>query len=149
MNSNHIVFQPRPELAIALLRASLGTVFLAHCIVLKLFTYTLTGTAAYFVSIGLPALLAYVVFAMEAIGGVLLVLGVGTRLVAAVMVPVMIGALWAHAANGWVFTAVNGGWEYPLILVVLSIAQSLLGSGAFALKPAIARPRNVRAHASA
>src|SRR5690606_40662371 len=57
----------------ALLRISLGAMFIAHSIVLKYFTYTLAGTADYFTSIGLPAFLAYVVFAAEAIGGVLLV----------------------------------------------------------------------------
>jgi putative oxidoreductase len=37
--------------------------------------------------------------------------------------------------NGWVFSAPGGGWEYPTYLFVLSIAQFLLGDGAFALKP--------------
>ena len=44
-----------------------------------------------------------------------------------------IGALWAHSGNGWVFSSANGGWEYPLYLIVLSAAQVLLGEGAFAL----------------
>ena len=63
-----------------LLRVALGIMFIAHSVVLKYFTFTLAGTAQYFASIGLPAFLAYVVFAVEAIGGVLLVLGIGTQL---------------------------------------------------------------------
>lgn len=122
------------EYATTLLRISLGVMLLAHSVVLKLFTFTLAGTAAYFESIGLPGFLAYVVFAMEAIGGVLLVLGIGTRWVAAALIPVLLGALWVHAGNGWVFSAANGGWEYPLYLVVLCVAQFLLGDGAFALQ---------------
>jgi putative oxidoreductase len=118
---------------IALLRVSLGLMFIAHSVVLKHFTYTLAGTAQFFESIGLPGPLAYVVFWMEAVGGVLLVLGVQTRVVAAALVPILLGATWTHAGNGWVFTAANGGWEYPLYLSVLAVAQVLLGEGAYAL----------------
>ena len=121
------------EYGIALLRISLGVMFIAHSVVLKYFTFTLAGTAQYFESIGLPGFLAYVVFGMEAVGGVLLVLGVRTREVAAALIPILIGALLVHAGNGWVFSNAGGGWEYPLYLVVLSAAQVLLGEGAFAL----------------
>ena len=121
------------EYGIALLRISLGVMFIAHSVVLKLFTYGLAGTAGYFESIGLPAFLAYVVFGMEAVGGVLLVLGVRTREVSAALIPILIGALWAHSGNGWVFSNEGGGWEYPLYLIVLSAAQVLLGEGAWAL----------------
>jgi putative oxidoreductase len=118
---------------IALLRISLGVMFIAHSVLLKHFTFTLPGTAGYFESIGLPGFLAYVVFGMEAVGGILLVLGVRTREVAAALIPILAGALWVHAGNGWVFSNAGGGWEYPLYLIVLSAAQVLLGEGAFAL----------------
>lgn len=121
------------EYGIALLRISLGVMFIAHSVLLKYFTFTLPGTAGYFESIGLPGFLAYVVFGMEAVGGILLVLGVRTREVAAALIPVLAGALWVHAGNGWVFSNAGGGWEYPLYLIVLSAAQVLLGDGAFAL----------------
>jgi putative oxidoreductase len=107
--------------------------FIAHSVVLKYFNFTLAGTAGYFESLDLPGFLAYVVFGMEAVGGALLVLGVRTREVAAALIPVLVGALWVHAGNGWVFSNAGGGWEYPLYLVVLSAAQVLLGEGAFAL----------------
>ena len=108
-----------------LLRVSLGIMFIAHSVILKYFTFTLAGTAQYFASIGLPASLAYVVFALEAIGGVLLVLGIGTRWVALGLVPVLIGATWAHIGNGWVFSNANGGWEYPVFLIVAAIVVAL------------------------
>jgi putative oxidoreductase len=99
-------------------------------------TFGLAGTAGYFESIGLPAWLAYATFVAEAIGGVMLVLGIYSRWAAVALIPALIGAIiWAHGANGWVFTAPNGGWEYPLYLIVLSIAQFLLGDGALALRP--------------
>ena len=111
-----------------LLRVSLGLMFIAHSVILKYFMFTLPGTAQYFASIGLPASLAYVVFAIEAIAGVLLVLGIQVRWTALATVPVLIGALWAHSGNGWVFSAPNGGWEYPLFLVVLAIVVALQAS---------------------
>ncbi len=121
------------DYGIALLRISLGLMFIAHSVVLKHFVYTLPGTAQYFQSIGLPGNLAYVVFWMEAIGGILLVLGIRTRAVAAALMPILIGSVWAHSGNGWVFSDANGGWEYPLYLTVLAAAQVMLGEGAFSL----------------
>jgi putative oxidoreductase len=132
------------DYGIALLRVSLGLMFIAHSVLLKYFVYTLAGTAQFFESIGLPGALAYVVFWMEAVGGVLLVLGVQVRAVAAALVPVLIGATWAHAGNGWVFSNANGGWEYPLYLTVLAAAQVLLGPGALAL--GARQPRTLRGH---
>ncbi len=121
--------------AATLLRVSLGVMFIAHSWYLKLVVFTLPGTAAFFESIGLPGWFAYVVFAAEAGGGILLVLGVQTRWVALALVPVLIGATWTHWGNGWMFGYENGGWEYPLYLTVLAVAQVLLGDGRWALMP--------------
>ena len=79
-------------------------------------------------------MLAFFFFAAELIGGVLLLLGVYTRYVSIALVPVLIGAAWAHFGNGWVFSAPNGGWEYPVFLAVAAVVQFLIGDGAFALR---------------
>jgi putative oxidoreductase len=115
--------------AATVLRISLGAMYIAHSLVLKHFIYTLPGTAQYFESLGLPAALAYATFWAELIGGLLLVAGIGTRWVALGLLPVLVGAAWAHAGNGWVFSAPNGGWEYPVFLIVVSLVQALLGDG--------------------
>ena len=111
--------------ATTLLRVTLGIMYLAHSVVLKYFTFTLAGTAQFFQSIGLPPSLAYVVFALEAVGGILLVLGIKTRWVALGLIPVLLGAAWVHIGNGWVFSAPNGGWEYPIFLIVVSVVVGL------------------------
>jgi putative oxidoreductase len=116
-----------------LLRVALGLMFIAHSWLLKLFVFTLPGTAKFFGSIGLPEWFAYVVFAAEAIGGILLVLGVQARWVALALVPILAGATWAHWGNGWMFGYANGGWEYPLYLTLLAVVQFMLGDGAHAL----------------
>jgi len=119
--------------AAALLRVSLGVMFIAHSLVLKYLTFTLPGTAQFFPSPGLPAGLAYATFWAELVGGGLLVAGVGTRWVALALVPILAGATWVHAGNGWVFNAQNGGWEYPAFLITASLVQALLGDGRYAL----------------
>ena len=122
-----------PAVAALLLRVSLGTMFVAHAL-LKYFVFTLSGTAQFFESLGLPGALGYATFAAELIGGVLLIAGVQVRAVALALVPVLIGATWAHAGNGWLFTSPKGGWEYPAFWTVTLVVQALLGEGAFALR---------------
>lgn len=124
--------------AALLLRLSLGVMFIAHAL-LKLVVFTLPGTVQFFEGIGYPGILAYVVFGAELVGGALLVLGVYTRWVSLALIPILIGAALAHFPNGWVFSAPNGGWEYPVFLAVASAVQALLGDGALALRPSAVR----------
>lgn len=123
-----------------LLRVSLGVMFLVHSLYLKGVVYTLPGTVRFFESQGLPGFSTYLVFAAEAIGGAMLVLGVKTRWVALALVPVLVGATWVHSGNGWLFTNAGGGWEYPAFLALATVVQALLGDGAYALSRAAGRP---------
>ena len=118
--------------AVLLLRVSLGIMFIAHAL-LKYVVFTLPGTVKFFESLGLPGPLAYVTFAAELVGGLLILGGVYARWVALALVPILLGATWAHIGNGWVFSAPNGGWEYPAFLVVAALVLALLGDGKFAL----------------
>ena len=115
------------------LRVALGVMFLAHSAYLKLVVFTLPGTAKFFESLGLPAASAYLVFGAEVAGGILLLLGWHTRLVAVALLPILLGATWAHAKNGWLFTSTGGGWEYPLFLAFATLALALLGRSAWSL----------------
>jgi putative oxidoreductase len=123
----------RIETGALALRLGLGTMFIAHAL-LKYFVFTLPGTAQFFGSLGLPPELGYFTFAAELVGGVLLLLGVYARYVALALVPVLVGATWAHLGNGWLFSAPNGGWEYPAFLTIAAIVQFLVGDGAYALR---------------
>ena len=115
------------------LRVSSGVLFLAHGL-LKVNVFTIAGTVAFFESLGLPAILAYLTIIAEIGGGIALILGVATRLVSAALIPVLLGATWVHMGNGWLFSAEGGGWEFPLFWAVVQGALVLLGSGAYALR---------------
>jgi putative oxidoreductase len=114
-----------------LLRLGLGAVFLAHSYA-KLAIFTLPGTVSFFEGHGIPGWTVYPVLAVELIGGVCLIVGAYARLAALALLPVMLGALLPHAANGWMFTNPGGGWEYVAFLIVALGAQVLLGRGAVA-----------------
>jgi putative oxidoreductase len=118
---------------VTLLRVSLGIMWIAHAL-LKLFVFTLPGTAQFFTSVGLPGFLAYPVFATELLGGVALLLGVYARQVSLALVPIMAVAAWVHFPNGWLHTSKDGGWEYPVFLVAASVALWLMGDGALSLR---------------
>lgn len=114
------------------LRVALGLVFLVHAY-MKMFVFTLPGTAAFFESQGFPGWTAYPVFLAELLGGFLLIAGLGTRLVALVLMPIMIGAIKPHLANGPAFDNPGGGYEVPMLLFLLLGIQFVLGAGVWAL----------------
>ena len=118
---------------VTLLRVSLGMMWIAHAL-LKLFVFTLPGTAKFFESVGLPGIMAYPVFAVELLGGAAILLGVYARQVSLALTPVMAVAASVHFGNGWLFTNQGGGWEYPVFLAVASIALWLVGDGALSLR---------------
>lgn len=136
------------ELGPLVTRVSLGVMLIAHSLYLKGVVYSLAGTAAFFQSIGLPGWTAYAVFAVELVAGVALIVGYQVRLAAAAVIPVMIGATWAHRSAGWLFSNEGGGWEYPLFLTAILVAQVFLGAGAYALENRQPVPRSVAATSS-
>jgi len=126
-----------PEYAALLLRLTLGIAFLAHA-GLKVFVFGIDGTVGFFQSIGYPAALAYATIAAETAGGVLLILGLYTRWISIALIPVLIGAAQVHWANGWMFSAEGGGWEYPVFWAMMMAVQALLGDGAHAVSSIVA-----------
>lgn len=126
------------QYAALLLRVGLGVMYIAHGL-LKVLVFTLPGTAAFFSSVGFPGSLAYPTAFFEIIGGVLLVAGIATRTIALGFVPILLGAMYVHWSNGWLFTNEGGGWEYVAFLIVASGAVALLGNGAYTAQSLVAR----------
>lgn len=130
---NRIDHDTTREYGIALLRVGLGVMWVAHAL-LKLLTFTLAGTAAFFDSVGLPGVLAYPVFAAELAGGIAIILGIHARHVSLALTPILAVAAWVHLPNGWLHTSAGGGWEYPVFLLAASVALGLMGDGAVAVR---------------
>jgi putative oxidoreductase len=119
--------------AILGLRVTLGLLFLAHGW-LKVFTFTLPGTAKFFASVGLPGFMAAPVALMEIVGALMLITGIFPRWTALGLFPIaLVATLKVHGGNGWLFTNPGGGWEFPALLTIACLVQFLLGNGAYAL----------------
>lgn len=130
--------------AATILRVTLGGLFLAHA-ALKLFVFTPSGTVQFFASLGLPPALAYVTMTAEVLGGLALVAGLYTRVVAVALTPILLGAIvMVHAHAGFFFTDPNGGWEYPAFWIVALVVQTLLGDGAYAISAKLTATRRGR-----
>ena len=142
------IFTDRPfeQHGALLVRLVFGAVLLAHG-VLKVIDFA--ATLAYFVALGLPSELAYLVVLLEIAGGLLLFVGYQTRWAALAVLPVLLGATWVHLGNGWLFSANGGGWEYPLLLAVLAVAQILGVGPAFSLLGGLRLSRQPRAESPA
>lgn len=122
-----------------LLRLGSGILFLAHGL-MKVFTFTIPGTVAYFESLGLPGVIAYLTILAELGGGLVLISGIATRLVSVPLIMVLLGATWVHSGNGWAFTNANGGWEFPLFWAFIQLTIAVTGAGAYRLRiPALQR----------
>nr|WP_010392496.1 DoxX family protein [Paracoccus sp. TRP] len=121
------------DIAAFILRVSTGVWFLVHGLT-KLFVFTPAGTAGYFESIGLPGLLGYLTMLAEILGGLALIGGIFTRIIALVMAALLLGAAWfGHGSAGFSFSNPGGGWEYPVLWAITMVALSLLGDGVWSL----------------
>jgi putative oxidoreductase len=88
-----------------------------------------------------PAIVfAYVVFFNETIGAILLMLGLFTRVIAAIIaVEFAVITFVGHFHNGFAFSSSGGGWEYPLMWGLIIFAISLRGGGPYSLDRLIGR----------
>jgi putative oxidoreductase len=122
--------QSMKSIGVGLLRIHFGVILLAHGW-LKVSIFTVDGTVNYFASIGLPAVIAYLVIFGELVGGLVILLGIQTRLASLFTVPIVLGAAIMNSGNGWLHSANGGGWEYAASLTVIAVAITLMGSGNF------------------
>lgn len=130
--ANLLAGSSNADLAAALLRVTMGAMFIAHAW-MKIALFTPAGTVAFFESLGFPGFLAYVVIAAELLGGIALILGLWSRWVSLALLPIMLGAIYPHWGAGFFFSNEGGGWEFPAFWSVALIVQALLGNGALAL----------------
>jgi putative oxidoreductase len=117
----------KTEIGILLVRVTVGIIFLFHG--LDKFNGGIEGTGAFFDSIGIPAAMASVVAFVEIIGGLALILGLGTRIIGAVFSAIMVVAIITAKWEAGLL----GGYELDLILLVTSLLLVLNGSKLLAI----------------
>ncbi len=122
--------------AVLLLRVSMGILFIMHGFYLKVFVFTMAGASGFFESLGLPGWFAWLVMFYETIGGLMLILGIYARPVAAILgVHLLVAAYLVHWQAGWLFTSKGGGYEYPVFWAIACFVLALMGDGSHAVKP--------------
>jgi putative oxidoreductase len=118
---------------LTVLRIVTGIIFLMHGWQ-KITVFGLEGFTGFLSQLGIPgaSVAAVIVIAIELLGGLALILGLGTRYVAIPLAIDMLVALFTvHLSAG--FFVGDGGYEFVLILLAASVALSLAGGGALAL----------------
>ncbi|MGO4235320.1 DoxX family protein [Pseudarthrobacter sp. YAF2] len=130
--------------ALTVLRVILGFLFAAHGWQ-KFNEWTIAGTQASFAKMGVPAsdIMAPAVAVLELAGGAALILGILTRVVAALLVLDMLGALFLVHAPAGVFAA-NGGYELVLLLAAAAFTLALAGPGRLSVDRALFGRRTSR-----
>ena len=121
---------------VLVLRVVLGVVYIAHAY-LALVVMGLAKAVEYqrAMHIPLPEIGVWYLIVAHGLGGILLILGLLVRCAALANIPIMAGALWfVHLQQGFFVFGSKFGYEYVLVLLGATIAQALLGAGAFTLK---------------
>jgi putative oxidoreductase len=117
---------------IALVRVVTGVIYVMHGY-LGLMVLGPATMAGYVRDLGFPPMLAPALawygLAAHLVGGILLVLGLGTRWAALANVPVIASALFLlHWRQGF-FMGKDGGYEYTLLLFAVTVGLALTGGG--------------------
>jgi putative oxidoreductase len=128
-------------------RVFLGVVILPHGLqkLLGMFGgYGFSATVEYFSSTGIPSLIGVLIVLAESFGALFLILGLISRISAAGMVLIMLGAMvMVHSQFGFFmnwFGAQSGeGFEYHLLALGLSLVVLVRGGGKWALDGEISK----------
>ncbi len=125
----HILDRVQP-LALAVLRVVLGTILIAHG---KQKVFGGLGNITHMVAgLGMPGWMGYLVAGTEFFGGILLVLGLITRLVGvAVTIEMLVAIFRVHLKNG-LFSSHNG-FEFPMLVCAAAFSLIFFGAGPISL----------------
>ena len=103
--------------------ASIGVIFIVHS--LKKFD---PSWQEWLASIGMPPEMQLPIALAEFIGGILLVVGVFTRVTGAIFAVILLGAIFhIRWENG--FFVSQGGWEWDLVMLAAVLAIIVAGPG--------------------
>lgn len=115
------------EIGNVILRVMLGLTFFIHG--LAKFQGGITNIVGYFDSLGIPGFMAYVIAVIELVGGIVIILGLGTQIVSILFALIMIGAIFtAKLSLGFL-----AGYELELLLLAISIYFIFANKSKFSL----------------
>lgn len=126
--------------SLLIVRLALGFVILPHGMqkALGMFGgYGFAGTVGFFQSMGMPFIIGTLVILAEFVGSIGVIIGLGTRFMAASILLTMSGAmvLGGHLQNGffmnWFGMQKGEGVEYFILIIGLALATVIGGSGKF------------------
>jgi putative oxidoreductase len=135
------IFSTNPfwfDRAMLIFRVALGVCFVVHALG-KLGIVgpgNMAGFTSWLQSMGLPfaALQARMAMATELVGGVLIAVGLGTRIAAFFcLMTMLVATVIGHKGGGYLITNNPPGNEYALNLTILMLVLMLLGPGAYSL----------------
>jgi putative oxidoreductase len=151
------LIRTRDDAALAVIRIALGVVMFAHGSQKMLGWFGgfgFSGTMGFFESqLHIPAPLAVLAIAAEFFGGIGLLLGLLGRVAAfGIAVNMVVAILTVHLANGffmnWTGQQKGEGFEYHVLVLAITAAVMLYGSGAWSVDYAMSRgPASSPAHA--
>jgi len=127
------------DLALLVLRVTVGAVFLAHGINHIFGGGKIAGTGRWFESLGMrPGWMHAWTASLTEIGaGTLLVAGLITPVAAAGVVGVMLVAwITNHRGNGFFIFRPGEGWEYVMTLTMTGVVIAMLGPGRWSIDDA-------------
>ncbi|HEY0016396.1 MAG TPA: DoxX family protein [Longimicrobium sp.] len=131
------------DAALFILRVVVGIIFVMHGWQ-KVFQYGFAGVSAGFGQMGvpLPGIVGPAIALLELLGGIALIVGVATPLVAALLACNMVGAiLLVHVKAGFFLP---DGYEFALSLLGASLALALAGAGGYSVDAALDGRRPAR-----
>ena len=134
------------DLALLILRVTVGAVFLAHGINHIIGGGKIAGTSRWFESLGMrPGILhAWTASVTEIAAGALLVLGLLTPIGGAGVVGVMLVAwITNHLRNGFFIFRPGEGWEYVMVLTFSAVAIATLGPGQWSIDGHVSALQNL------
>lgn len=105
------------------IRASIGAIFIVHS--LKKFD---PSWQEWLINMGIPPELQLPIALAELIGGILLVIGILTRISAAIFSIILLGAIFhIRWENGFFIS--QGGWEWDLAMLAVTLSIIVAGPG--------------------
>ncbi len=118
----------KQEIGTFLLRVMLGISFFLHSLS-KFKDWIGKHLRGWFQSIGIPGFMAYVVGMIELVGGIALIIGLGTRIISALLVFIMAGAIvYVKFPAGFMGNGEGSGYELDLVLMIIALHLVLNGS---------------------